>query len=45
VDVFYVKDGFGMKITHEAKLAGIRKTLLEAIHEDDQSAPARAAAE
>ncbi len=25
VDVFYVKDGFGMKITHEAKLAGIRK--------------------
>lgn len=45
VDVFYVKDGFGMKITHEARLATIRKTLLEAIHEEDQNAPARAAAE
>lgn len=45
VDVFYVKDGFGMKITHEAKLAQIRKTLLEAIREEDQNAPARAAAE
>lgn len=35
VDVFYVKDGFGMKITHEGRLATIRKTLLEAIHEDE----------
>ena len=35
VDVFYVKDGFGMKITHEARLATIRKTLLDAIREED----------
>ncbi|MDJ0684106.1 MAG: [protein-PII] uridylyltransferase [Alphaproteobacteria bacterium] len=28
VDAFYVKDVFGMKVTHEAKLAEIRKTLL-----------------
>jgi [protein-PII] uridylyltransferase len=27
VDVFYVKDVFGLKITHETKLAQIRKTL------------------
>lgn len=44
VDVFYVKDGFGMKITHEGRLATIRKTLLEAIREDD-SPPVQAAAE
>ena len=44
VDVFYVKDGFGMKITHEGRLATIRKTLLEAIREDD-TAPALSAAE
>ena len=44
VDVFYVKDGFGMKITHEGRLATIRKTLLEAIREDD-SVPALSAAE
>ena len=43
VDVFYVKDGFGMKITHEGRLATIRETLLAAIHEDDP-APARNAA-
>ena len=30
-DVFYVKDMFGMKITHEAKLRTIRETLLEAV--------------
>lgn len=35
VDVFYVKDGFGMKISHEARLATIRKTLLDAIREED----------
>ncbi|MEH6752616.1 MAG: [protein-PII] uridylyltransferase [Alphaproteobacteria bacterium] len=35
VDVFYVKDSFGMKITHEARLATIRKTLLEAIREEE----------
>lgn len=30
-DVFYVKDQFGMKITHEAKLKTIRETLIEAV--------------
>lgn len=30
VDVFYVKDGFGHKITHEARLESIRKSLIEA---------------
>lgn len=44
VDVFYVKDSFGMKITHDARLAKIRKTLLEAIGEDEP-APVRTAAE
>ena len=31
VDVFYVKDVFGLKVTHEAKLAQIRKTLGEVL--------------
>ena len=31
VDVFYVKDIFGLKITHEAKLGRIRAALLEAL--------------
>lgn len=31
-DVFYVKDLFGMKITHEAKLKMIRDTLLDAVN-------------
>lgn len=44
VDVFYVKDGFGMKITHEGRLATIRKTLLEAIRETE-TAPVQTAAE
>lgn len=30
-DVFYVKDAFGLKITHEAKLAQVRQVLAEAI--------------
>jgi [protein-PII] uridylyltransferase len=34
VDVFYVKDGFGMKITHEGRLKKIRETLLDAIAEE-----------
>jgi len=37
VDVFYVKDGFGMKVTHEERLQKIRKTLLEAISERDSA--------
>ena len=44
VDVFYVKDGFGTKITHESRLAKIRETLLDAIREEDVE-PARDAAE
>jgi len=31
VDVFYVRDLFGMKITHEGKLAQLRETLLMAL--------------
>ena len=33
VDVFYVKDVFGLKITHEGKLAKVRARLLEALAE------------
>ena len=44
VDVFYVKDGFGMKITHEGRLVTIRKTLLAAIDEVE-TVPAQTAAE
>ncbi len=43
VDVFYVKDGFGMKITHEGRLATIRKTLLEAIREEETASALSAA--
>ncbi len=31
VDVFYVKDVFGLKVTHDAKLAQIRERLLHAL--------------
>ena len=31
VDVFYIKDVFGLKITHELKLDQVRKALLEAL--------------
>ena len=31
VDVFYIKDVFGLKVTHEIKLERIRKALLEAL--------------
>jgi [protein-PII] uridylyltransferase len=37
VDVFYVKDVFGHKVTHESKLKRIRERLLAAI--DDPDAP------
>ena len=43
VDVFYVKDGFGMKITHDGRLKKIRETLLEAIAEDAGAAKSEAA--
>ena len=38
VDVFYVKDLFGLKVTHEGRLETIRERLLEAIREPDSDA-------
>ena len=35
VDVFYVKDIFGLKVEHAGKMAKIEATLLEAIHESN----------
>ncbi|MFV3076718.1 [protein-PII] uridylyltransferase [Niveispirillum fermenti] len=35
IDVFYVKDVFGLKITHERKLADIRASLLAALAEPE----------
>ena len=35
VDVFYVKDVFGMKISHEGKLQQVRRGLLDAIEPPD----------
>lgn len=37
VDVFYVKDKFGMKITSEVKLKQIREALLDALQEPQES--------
>ncbi|HET8727591.1 MAG TPA: bifunctional uridylyltransferase/uridylyl-removing protein, partial [Alphaproteobacteria bacterium] len=42
VDVFYVKDVFGLKVTHDTKLAKIREQLLEALVDPD-AAPAETA--
>ena len=36
VDVFYVKDLFGHKVTHERKLAQIEARLLEALAEPEE---------
>ncbi len=44
VDVFYVKDVFGMKITHERKLAEIRARILAVIGDDDKADVAAIAA-
>ncbi|MBN42258.1 MAG: [protein-PII] uridylyltransferase [Alphaproteobacteria bacterium] len=41
VDVFYVKDGFGMKVNHESRIAAIRERLLEAIREKESPATGR----
>jgi len=41
VDVFYVKDIFGMKVEHEGKLKSIREALLAAL-EDTAAKPAAA---
>ena len=35
VDVFYVKDGFGLKITSETRLDKIRQELLRVLQESD----------
>ena len=40
VDVFYVKDVFGMKVTHDAKLQQVRARLLETLSGDGPSAVA-----
>ena len=45
VDVFYVKDVFGMKITDESRLADIKAALLEALVEGDREARGHFAAE
>jgi [protein-PII] uridylyltransferase len=42
VDVFYVKDMFGLKITNEQKLAQLRESLLAAIAPADEPAAAEA---
>lgn len=39
VDVFYVKDVFGMKIDHQTKLKQIRERLMEALGADTAQAP------
>ncbi len=41
VDVFYVKDVFGMKIHHRGKLEDIRKRLLEVLQAPEEEAAAR----
>ncbi len=40
VDVFYVKDIFGLKVENERKLAGLREALLKALASPDDAAPA-----
>jgi [protein-PII] uridylyltransferase len=45
VDVFYVKDGYGLKVTHEERLGVIRETILDVLANDDAADADRAAAE
>lgn len=40
VDVFYVKDVFGLKVNHEGKLAQVRARLLEALSDGEPGAGA-----
>ncbi len=40
VDVFYVKDVFGLKVENERRLAKLRMALLEALGDVDEAAPA-----
>ena len=44
VDVFYVKDSFGMKVIHEDRLEKTRNILLKAISEVDDASDQRSAA-
>lgn len=39
VDVFYVKDVFGMKLDHQTKLRQIRENLMEVLQGDQQAPP------
>jgi len=39
VDVFYVKDVFGLKVENERKLASLRKALLAALVPPDEARP------
>ena len=39
VDVFYVKDVFGLKVENERKLAGLRQALLSALQPPDDQTP------
>ena len=41
VDVFYVKDLFGLKVTHESRLETIRERLMEAVKEPEAEARPR----
>ncbi len=42
VDVFYVKDVFGLKVEHERKVQEIRRALLEAVQDPVEATPAKA---
>ena len=42
VDVFYVKDVFGLKVENERKLAALRDALLAALANPDETAPVQA---
>ena len=44
VDVFYVKDSFGLKITNKVKLANIEKKLLAALSDEQERQKKTAAA-
>jgi [protein-PII] uridylyltransferase len=39
IDVFYVKDVFGLKIQNERKLENLRRAILEALTGGDSTAP------
>jgi [protein-PII] uridylyltransferase len=39
VDVFYVKDVFGLKVENERKLAPLRDALLKALTNPDEAEP------